>query len=349
MAQASEKNRIDYIDIAKGIGMILVIIGHCGSKPDWLGRFVFSVHMPLFFILSGYTFNAKRRLSLKESVKVNAKALLIPYALSCCIIIVLNTVMAVIMHKDVLYEFEKWLVSSLYGSGTHFPGTLERMGIPITFIGALWFLLAMFFARIFFELVLRSKTPFLWTVAGFFVGYVSADRIGWFPFSFQAGMCAVLFMYIGYVIRKNDLFRWDAVHWTLKVLMLLMWLYCARYCGQLYMVSNEYFNGFLDIIGAVCGTFIIVYISQWLEKFKASRTSLSVVGRASLGIMCAHCIVLDCFPMFSVAGPLAQETGVPYILWEMLILFIMTGIVSLILYFIPRINAIMFPAYKKKK
>ena len=347
MTEASKKARIEYIDIAKGIGMILVIIGHCAGIPNWLNRFVFSVHMPLFFILSGYTFSTKRNPSIKESIKKNAKALLIPYAVSCIIIIAVNTILAVIRHQDVLHEFELWTVSAIYGSGTHYLPVFDTWGIPITFIGALWFLLAMFFARILFDLILRSKTPFLWTVASFFAGYVSARQIGWLPFSFQGGMCAVLFMYIGYVIRKNDLFRWDKIHWTLKVLMLAFWMYCVKFCGHLYMVSNSYYDGFLDIIGAVSGTFIIVYISQGLEKLTVFRVPLSALGRISLGVMCAHCIVLDCFPTSNIAGSLLYRTGVPYGVWEMAILFIMTGVVTFILFLIPKVNAMMFPAYRK--
>jgi len=48
------KKRILYFDIAKGIAILAVIIGHLGGLPDILGRFIFSFHMPLFFLISGY-------------------------------------------------------------------------------------------------------------------------------------------------------------------------------------------------------------------------------------------------------------------------------------------------------
>ena len=53
-------HRIEYLDIAKGIGMILVYIGHCripGDNP--LFQWIYSFHMPLFFFISGLLF--KRR------------------------------------------------------------------------------------------------------------------------------------------------------------------------------------------------------------------------------------------------------------------------------------------------
>ena len=49
--------RINYIDLAKGIAILCVIIGHTFSAYDQgniLVQFIYSFHMPLFFILSGW-------------------------------------------------------------------------------------------------------------------------------------------------------------------------------------------------------------------------------------------------------------------------------------------------------
>lgn len=45
--------RIEWVDIAKGIAIILMVVGHeIGGNAR---IFIFSFHMPLFFILSGFT------------------------------------------------------------------------------------------------------------------------------------------------------------------------------------------------------------------------------------------------------------------------------------------------------
>ena len=49
-----KKQRLDYIDAAKAIAIILVIIGHCywvGAVPR-LRNIIYSFHMPLFFFVS---------------------------------------------------------------------------------------------------------------------------------------------------------------------------------------------------------------------------------------------------------------------------------------------------------
>lgn len=48
------KDRIEYIDIARGITMLSVILGHCyTSADDSLNKFILSFHMMLFFFLLG--------------------------------------------------------------------------------------------------------------------------------------------------------------------------------------------------------------------------------------------------------------------------------------------------------
>ena len=51
--------RIEYIDIAKGIGILLVVMGHndFALVSPFAYKLIYSFHMPLFFFLSGYFLN----------------------------------------------------------------------------------------------------------------------------------------------------------------------------------------------------------------------------------------------------------------------------------------------------
>ena len=66
-------NRIEQVDILKGIGIILVILGHVTHNKD-LFSFIYAFHMPLFFIVSGMFLHDKQGFIRKQ-----AKSLLIPY------------------------------------------------------------------------------------------------------------------------------------------------------------------------------------------------------------------------------------------------------------------------------
>ena len=50
--------RYTWIDCIKGIGIFLVVLGHI-YKDNYIGLWIYSFHMPLFFMLSGYLMYAK--------------------------------------------------------------------------------------------------------------------------------------------------------------------------------------------------------------------------------------------------------------------------------------------------
>lgn len=52
--------RESWIDVLKGIGIILVVIGHT-SMENPLVKWIYVFHMPLFFALSGYMFGRGRK------------------------------------------------------------------------------------------------------------------------------------------------------------------------------------------------------------------------------------------------------------------------------------------------
>ena len=70
-AMEKVKNRIDWADISKGIGILLVVFAHL-QIPGIVLKFVFSFHMPLFVLISGYFFKP-------EKLSANIKKLLCCY------------------------------------------------------------------------------------------------------------------------------------------------------------------------------------------------------------------------------------------------------------------------------
>ena len=52
---------IEYMNVAKAIGIILIVVGHSFAEESTssIRSFVYLFHVPLFFILSGYFFDDK--------------------------------------------------------------------------------------------------------------------------------------------------------------------------------------------------------------------------------------------------------------------------------------------------
>ena len=70
--------RITWIDSAKGIGIILVVLAH----TFWGGRtIIYTFHMPLFFFISGALYHRRESLTFIDSMKRRINSLLKPYIL----------------------------------------------------------------------------------------------------------------------------------------------------------------------------------------------------------------------------------------------------------------------------
>lgn len=70
--------RLDQLDMAKGYGILLVILGHI-IKANPYSSLIYSFHMPMFLFLSGIVYRSN--VDFVSFVKEKAKSLLIPYVL----------------------------------------------------------------------------------------------------------------------------------------------------------------------------------------------------------------------------------------------------------------------------
>ena len=81
--EKTTKVRYDHIDVAKGIGIILVIMSHVLSQYTLLSKIIYRFQVPLFFILSGVF--AKPEDNFGVCLKKSFKRLFVPYTVFFCI------------------------------------------------------------------------------------------------------------------------------------------------------------------------------------------------------------------------------------------------------------------------
>lgn len=74
----------------KGVGILLVILGHCMVFENPINRIIYSFHMPLFFILSGYVYNIKYKDLQKEFIFKKLKVLLYYFILPTSIFMLIT-------------------------------------------------------------------------------------------------------------------------------------------------------------------------------------------------------------------------------------------------------------------
>lgn len=124
--------RIKELDIAKGICILLMVIGHSGM-PDALHRFIYAFHMPFFFFVSGITTNVSK--SLFPYLQNKIKGLLVPFLIYDLIHF---PSYALIYNRSAIEQFISEFNEGSFGS-------------------ALWFVPILFMAHIINWLVPRKK------------------------------------------------------------------------------------------------------------------------------------------------------------------------------------------------
>lgn len=136
------KKRLDYLDMVKGFGIFLVVLGHMEDIATSTRVWISSVHMPLFFIVTGILMAVKNEpdRDYKETVRKKFCGIIIPYlwfSLSYFIIDIGNC----------------WIIKNI-DFRTFIVDTISSL----TFYGqsVLWFLPAIFLASIGF-IFLKKK------------------------------------------------------------------------------------------------------------------------------------------------------------------------------------------------
>ena len=288
-----QTGRLKYIDIARGIGMICIILGHLGSSG--INRVVYTFHVPLFFILAGYFISDKK--SIGEFIKSRARALLLPYAATSAVMILVSVAAGIVLYGPVgAWQGVNWLWACFYGSGNSFD-----LLFHIKEVGAIWFLLALFWGSILFRCSLNMNRWIraLFVLALFAAAYYTRE-IFWMPFSLQPGMCSVLFIYVGWIVKRyGDRLR--AVPKALKIIFLIagavLWaVFVITYNRTFWVVRCQFGRGIPDIIMCLGACQTVMFISWLLERVPFCVRTLAPVGRYSLLILCIHNIELNFFP-----------------------------------------------------
>ena len=83
-APTLSNQRLITLDIAKGIGMLFVIFAHVNYTPKLL-ILIYSFHMPLHFILSGFLFDRNRYSTYSAFFRRRWQTLLLPYLIASVI------------------------------------------------------------------------------------------------------------------------------------------------------------------------------------------------------------------------------------------------------------------------
>ena len=260
------KKRYDELDLMKGIGIILVYLGHSFNFPNFkwtkiflfLGSTTYSFHMPLFFFISGLLSNTNKKIILEKFYKGKIKRLLIPYLFINFIDFIPRTL------------FPK-LVNSEFG------GIKEVLfyGTKIS-----WFVYTLFIIFIIFPIlekyIFKKDRYYLFGLFLIILNYLKIFK-NIEIFSLNKVVIYLLYFYLGYIIKpfykekiKNGIGSQNLIFFIIGIVFLSL------------SYKYYYINYFSSILFAILGILFVLNLSLRIKVDTNIYKFLTFLGINSL-------------------------------------------------------------------
>ena len=282
------RKRLTYLDMAKGIGIFLVILGHIEYIREDTLKWISSFHMPLFFVIGGILAYEKREEGrpLFSALAARARGTLVPYAAFTIMLLTMNT-LEHFLDPGALSgaQLARQYVDAATGYGIHI----------------LWFLPAYFTAGAIFLLLERGLRPVSRNLA---VLLLAVGAYG----------VTVIFRLDQYAVTDLSLAGFagmDLLITLLRGILAMPFLLMGWYLGAFYgRLSRKAFPvlALLLIPGGILALHLSVfdlhylYVEPWhylaaflscagltaLMRALPAIRPLAWLGRNSLVIMCTH-------------------------------------------------------------
>lgn len=329
------------VDIVKGIAIILVMIGHSGmflfvKDKVLLNTFIYSFHMPLFFIVAG--FFMKDKVNLKKTIK----RLLIPFLIASVFWVFIASLLVQLptyfrsqelypYSYDFMLQLKKFLKAIFFATRLDIVGT------------GLWFLVALFMSRILWYILhdlIKFKVTLWYILIVFVVNYLLYNYLNLaethFYWMWPQSILAYLFMLIGNYYYKNNYV--EKTSYLDVIILSGLTIFVIIWNGRIDMSSFK-FNNYLGFIFIAIMAFAVIYkFSFVIEKHsKLLKMFLLWCGKQSLNIFLVHPFLLAIVPYILMANCNIKDV---YSKPEYLILIYV--MIFLVVYLYERLKAFVF-------
>lgn len=271
-----EKQRITYLDSLKGFIILLVIIGHIYPSTNSIKIWLYSFHMPIFFIISGLLFNYDTTKDIPSFVNKKIKSILIPYVMFSITTISLN----LLISHALTGEIKSQIYSFITGLGIY----------------TLWFLPALFISEFIFK-ILHSKIKnkqFLIsiTIILFLIGLLGKNIY------LNTSLKVLYRSFIGLGFFSFGYFIFDHINKVdfsfLTIIASIIVNFIISYFNTIVDLWSLNFNNlFLYCFCSLLGSLSIIFLFKNYTNILTNKL-LIFLGRNSLIVMATHQLIIIC-------------------------------------------------------
>lgn len=253
--------RQNWIDWAKAIGIYLVVVGHCTFTNTNIEGFIYTFHMPLFFLISGFLYK-KEKLSITLYLKKLTNRLLVPYLFINLLITIWELTKFIIRGNNEFILIKEQLYGTL-------------LGIPTKIIsGPTWFLLALFWCQLFMYIYIRlNKIKYysivlMVSIIIFLLKHYSNYSLFWGLDTFPLGfLYFILMYYLKGPIYKLLKMKQQLHNIIASVLLFVVTFYLYKINGNSNLILSLFGkNFFLGFLGALTGSLGVLSLGYSLNN-----------------------------------------------------------------------------------
>jgi len=287
----SHSTRICWVDNARAIGILLVVLGHTKGLEISFKELIYSFHMPLFFFLSGFLLKENYlEVTFSSFILRNIQRLIVPY-----VIFWIVSYLYWLPHEYLLNRTQQ---SPVLSPLDPFVGLILGTGNSLYVNAVLWFFTCLFCTSTLFYWVSKAGNKkvtlsilvALGPVGPLIYQYVNARM----PWNLELALVAMVFYGSGNLISKSQMFgtvnrsklRLPAIPILCVILLLTV-----RLNGGVNMNEMEFGNIALFYLGAFTGISITILISQII----AINTIFEWLSTNAIVIYPLHPLILSAF------------------------------------------------------
>lgn len=285
--------RVEYIDIAKGIGILLVVMGHndFGLVSPFFYRFIYAFHMPLFFFVSGMFFKDDQQ--FVSLFRRRFETLLKPFIVILLFILFMTISFTKVNFDVAIFRF----IKAMYANG-HYLDWVQLWFIPHLFaLNIFAFGYYKLTNRIGYKAVKWGVLIIMLVVGVKYLGMFwpfSMDVFGkslslyGFPLSLDLIFVSGFFFILGCEVNKTV--RADFFSNPMVAIGSLAGLYglLIYFPATIDFNTRFYESLVINTAEAVLGILFVFAISRQIEKNLYASSFFRYIGQASLIILIFH-------------------------------------------------------------
>ncbi len=305
------KNRNQQMDVLRGIGIILVVLGHTAFPAN---HFIYLFHLAIFFMLSGYFFKSEEitnTRNLKQYILKKIKRLYFPYIIANVVCVILNNF---------------FLKTNMYSISTHYYFSIKDIIINIIkilvlngtteMVGATWFLPILFEITILYGaiefLIIKirkkedNKIQTLISISLLILGYfLATNNIELKFIKIPVFTCYVLFDF-GRKFKKYKKEQNNFIKLFLLISSLILLVILNNF-GTIEISKNIYTNLIFYISVSIIGWFFIYELSYIFSKINIIKKIFSYIGQNTMPILILHFLI---FKVVNLIGILSTKKDI---------------------------------------